>query len=73
MQNLRKYGLHYVETTYALKNKAPDVFEKFKEGFFVVKDKEGSFNAVAPDMKHEQTNSLATKSQGEYVGETRNL
>ena len=71
--NYLRYGLHYVETTYALEDKAPDVFRKFKEGFFVVKDKEGSFNAVAPDMKHEQTNSRATKSQGGYVGETRNL
>ena len=71
--NYLRYGLHYVETTYALEDKAPDVFNKFKEGFFVVKDKKGSFNAVAPDMKHEQTNSRATKSQGGTVGETRNL
>ena len=71
--NYLRYGLHYVETTFALEDKAPDVFEKFKEGYFVVKDREGEFNAVAPDMKHEQTSSHATKSLGGWFGQTRNL
>lgn len=56
--NYLRYGLHYVETTYALEDKAPSVFRKFKEGLFVVKDREGEFNAVAPDMKHEPPRAM---------------
>ena len=43
------------------------------EGYFVVKDREGFFNAIAPDMKLEQTNQRSSKSTGGVVGATRNL
>lgn len=43
-------------------------------GKFVVKDKaDGYFNAVAPDMKLEQSIQRASKSAGGIVGQTRNL
>ena len=56
--NYLRYGLYYIETTYALEDKAPDVFGKFKGGLFLVKDSEGEFNAVALNMKYEQINLL---------------
>ena len=71
--NYLRYGMHYIETTFALEEKAPDVFEKFIEGYFVVKEHEGFFNAVAPDMKLEQTGQRSSKSCGGLVGQTRNL
>ena len=33
----------------------PYIYDMFKKGYFVVKSKEGSLNAVSPDMKLEQT------------------
>ena len=33
----------------------PEIYKEFMKGKFVVKTKKGSFNAVSPDMKLEQT------------------
>ena len=68
-----RYGMHYTETTFALEEKAPEVFDKLIDGYFVVKDREGFFNGVAPDMKLEQTGQWGSKSSGGLVGQTRNL
>ena len=41
------------------------------EGKFVVKSKDGTFNAVSPDMKLEQTIQRSKKSPGGIIGQTR--
>ena len=71
--NYFRYGNWYIQSTYDLEKRAPAVFNKLNEGLFVVKDKEGFFNAVAKDMKLEQTNQRSQKSEGGCVGQVRNL
>ena len=52
----------------------PEVFRKFMGGHIVVKDQTtGYFNAVAPDMKLEQSIQRSSKGVCGIVGETRNL
>ena len=41
------------------------------QGHFVVKDKQGKFNSVSPDMKLEQTIQRANKDPGERFGQQR--
>ena len=33
----------------------PEIYKKFKLGYFAAKTNDGSFNLVTPDMKLEQT------------------
>ena len=51
----------------------PDIYELFLGGHFVVKTNIGSFNAVAPDMKLEQTIQRSKKSSGGVIGQTSNI
>jgi len=48
-----------------------EIFRRFESGQFVVKDHVGSFNAVAPGMKFEQSIQRASKIKGGIVGNTR--
>ena len=54
-----------------LKDDHPKLHAEFVKGHFVVKSNTGSFNAVAPDMKLEQTIQRSQKSSGGIIGQTR--
>ena len=47
------------------------VYEQFLRGNFVVKTNPGTFNAVSPDMKLEQTIQRSQKSSKGVIGQTR--
>ena len=51
----------------------PETYEKFMQGYFVVKPNSGEFNAVTPDMKLEQTTQRSKKSVRGIVGQTRQI
>ena len=70
--NYLRYGSFYLETIKALQSTHPEVIKQFMGGKFVVKDRAGCFNAVAPDMKLEQSIQRASKGSGGIVGQTRN-
>ena len=55
MVNYQCYGTFYWELLKGLKSSHPELHESFLHGNFVVKPKEGSFNAVAHDMGLEQS------------------
>ena len=69
--NYLRCGSFYLETTQVLEANHPQIFRRFMSGQFVVKDKPGFFNAVAPDMKLEQSIQRAAKSHGGIVGQTK--
>ena len=69
--NYLRYGSFYLESMKLLKNSHPEVYKRFEDGYFVVKDRVGSFNAVSPDMKLEQSIQRASKNKGGIVGQTR--
>ena len=54
-----------------LSDQFPRIYDHFKNGEFVVKGKPGTFNAVTPDMKLEQTIQRSKKSQSVIIGQTR--
>ena len=62
--NYLRYGSYYPEKIKVLKAEHPDLYRRFMSEF-VVRDRVGSFNSVAPDMKLEQSIHLASKSQRE--------
>ena len=49
----------------------PQVYEQFLRGNFVVKTNPGTFNAVSPDMKLEQTIQRSQKSSKGVFSQTR--
>ena len=49
----------------------PEIYVKFMQGHFVVKQNNRQFNAVVPDMKPEQTIQRSKKSVKEITGQTR--
>ena len=62
----------YLEKIKCLKEDNSWLYEKFMEGHFVVKDREGKFNSVSPDMKLEQTIQRSIKDvSGGILGEQR--
>ena len=67
------YGSLYLEIMRRLPETHPDIYREFMQGGFVVKTNAGKFNAVAPDMKLEQTIQRSQKSTGDIVGETCQL
>ena len=69
--NYLRYGSWYSEQIKKLETENPYLYEKLMQGHFVVKDKEGNFNSVAPDMKLEQTIQKSQKSSKGIVGQTR--
>ncbi len=70
--NYLRYGSWYLERINILEVDNPALYACFMKGQFVVKDRSGSFNAVAPDMKLEPSIQRASKSQGGIVGQARN-
>lgn len=69
--NYVRYGSWYLERVKKMEVENPYLYNKFIQGHFVVKDKEGRFNSVAPDMKLEQTIQRSQKSSKGIVGQTR--
>lgn len=69
--NYLRYGSWYIEKIKRLKLDCPYLYQKFCDGHFVVKEKNGQFNAVAPDMKLEQTIQRSQKSSKGIIGQTR--
>ena len=53
-----------------LPDEFPEIYDHFKNREFVVKGKPGTFNAVSPDMKLEQTIQRSRKSQSGIIGQT---
>ena len=53
--NYLRYAFWYVEKMRKLPQDHPEIYEMFIQGHFVVKQNSGEFNAVALDMKLEQT------------------
>ena len=56
-----------------LSTSAPDVYNAFLQGKFVVKETEGEFNSTAADMKLEQTINRSSKGKGGVIGATRKI
>ena len=54
-----------------LQSNHPDIYNQFESENFVVKEKEGSFNAVSPDMRLEQSIQRSQKSSHRAIGQTR--
>ena len=72
--NYLRYGSFYFESTRTLEVTHPEIFQIFMSGLFVIKEKHsGYFNAVAPDLKLEQTIQKASKSSGGIVGQVKKL
>ena len=57
-----RYASWYVEKMRKLPQDHPEIYVKFMQGHFVVKQNSGEFNAVAPDMKPEQTIQRSKKN-----------
>ena len=51
----------------------PEIYEQFMQGHFVVKQNNREFNAVAPDMKLEQTIQRSKISVKGIIGQTRQV
>ena len=71
--NYLRYASWYVEKMRKLPQDHPEIYEKFMQGFLVVKQNNGVFNAVAPDMQLEQTIQRSKKSVKEIIGQTRQV
>ena len=50
-----------------------DLYSSFSNGDFVVKTKSGTFNAVSPDMKLEQTIQRSAKSSKGIIGQSKKI
>ena len=69
--NYLRYGSLYLECMRKLPETHTQVYEQFLRGNFVVKTNPGTFNAVSPDMKLEQTIQRSQKSSKGVIGQTR--
>ena len=69
--NYVRYSTFYYESLKNLSTKHPALYQQFILGDFVVKTNEGSFNAVACDMKLEQTINRSAKSTMGIIGKTK--
>ena len=63
----------YVEKMKKLPQGHPEIYEKFMQVHFVVKQNNREFNAVAPDMKLEQTIQRSKKRVKGIIGQTRQV
>ncbi|KAL4238796.1 hypothetical protein ACF0H5_003503 [Mactra antiquata] len=61
----------YLEDMKLLPKSAPDVFEQFSKGKFVVKQTPGNFKAVGVDQCLEQTINRSQKGSGGIIGSSR--
>ena len=66
-----RYGSLYLANMRRLPKEHAEVYSKFMQGRFVVKQRYGSFNAVAEDMKLEQTIQRSQEKTGGIIGPTR--
>ena len=69
--NYVRYASWYLEKMGKLPHEHPDIYKEFMKGKFVVKTSRGNFNAVAPDMKLEQTIQRSIKGTGGIFGQTK--
>ena len=69
--NYLRYGSWYLEKMLKLESDHPDLYAEFMNGKFVVQTTKGSFKAVSPDMKLEQTINRSQKSSGGIVGQMK--
>ena len=61
----------YLEDMRKLHETAPEVYNKFVDGQFVIKRTPGTFKAVGADMCLEQTINKSQKSSSGIIGSTR--
>ena len=71
--NYLRYVSWYVEKKGKLPQDHPEIYEKFMQGHFFVKQNNKEFNAVVPDMKLEQTIQRSKKSVKGIIGQTRQV
>ena len=64
-------GSFYYKTLKSLKTTHPYLYQRFLLGDFVAKTNSGSFNAVACDMKLEQSINRSAKSSHGIIGQTK--
>ena len=69
--NYLRYASWYVEKIKVLRSDNRYLYDNFMAGRWVIKDKEGRFNSVSPDMKLEQTIQRVSKDDGGIIGEQR--
>ena len=66
--NYIRYASFYLEKIQVLQITHPSLYEKFKLGYFVVRDRQQSyFSSVAGDLKLEQSINRFSKGMGGYV------
>ena len=68
--NYMRWGIVYLADMMNLPDTAPEVYQQFMEGNFVVKESEGHLNQVSVDMGLEHINKLCKRAGG-IVGITR--
>ena len=66
-----RYGSFYLKTLKSLKYDHLELHAAFMKGDFVIKTSKGPFNAVAVDMKLEQTIQRSAKSVGGIIGRSK--
>ena len=69
--NYLRYASFYLVKMRQLPDEFPEIYDHFKNGEFVVKEKPGTFNAVSLDMKLEQTIQRLKKIQSGVIRQTR--
>ena len=69
--NYLRYATWYLEKMRKPDQEHADLYAEFHAGKFVVQTSAGSFKAVSPDMKLEQTINCSQKSSGGIVGQTK--
>ena len=69
--NYLRYATWYLEKLQRQDQKHPDIHTKFLAGRFIVQTSVGTFKAVSPDMKLEQTVNRSQKSSDGIVGQTK--
>ena len=70
---LRNASWHAEKKIGKLPQDHSEIYEKFMQGHFVVKQNNREFNAVAPDMKLEQTIQRSKTSVKGTIGQTRQV
>ena len=66
-----RYATWYLEKMHRLDQEHPDIHTEFLAGKFVVQTSAGTFKAVSPDMKLEQTINRSQKRSAGIVGQTK--
>ena len=69
--NYLRYAFWYLKKMWRLESHHPDLYAKFSKGKFVVQTTKGTFKAVSPDMKLEQTINRSQMSSGGIIGQTK--